>query len=352
VKEVRFDKKIPVIILGATGSVGQQFITLLNNHPWFEITALAASERSAGKKYRDAVNWFQSVPLPERIAEMEVGSCEPGADAIIAFSGLDSSVAGEVETAFAKEGYIVVSNSKNHRMNPEVPLLVPEVNSAHLQLIKRDFDAKKGFIITNPNCSVIGLVMALKPLIPFGIDLVHAVTMQAISGAGYPGVASLDILDNVIPFISQEEGKMETEPLKILGEYDEGIVKPWNAKISAQCNRVPVADGHMECVSLKLKTAVSLDEIKSAWKNFQGTPQSLKLPSAPSQPLVYFEEEKYPQPKLHRLVGKGMSVSIGRLQKCPIFDCKFVLLSHNTIRGAAGCAILNAELLVKEGFAY
>jgi aspartate-semialdehyde dehydrogenase len=343
-------EKIPVGILGATGMVGQKFIELLAEHPWFEIIALAASERSSGKKYGHAMKWMMGSPLPHKIAEMTVHACLPKLPCKVVFSGLDSDVAGEIETAFAQAGYTVISNSRNHRMEPKVPLLIPEVNSSHLELTKLQ-NFSKGMIVTNPNCSVIGLTTALKPLTDhWGIEKVHVVTMQAISGAGYPGVPSWDILDNVIPFISGEEDKIETEPLKILGTLSGDIVQPYQMTISAQCNRVAVMDGHMECVSVKLKEEVSAEEIIQAWLNFSGEPQALSLPSAPKRPIIYLTDERHPQPKIHRLLEKGMAVSIGRLRKCPLLDWKFVLLSHNTIRGAAGCAILNAELMVKKGY--
>lgn len=343
-------KKIPVAILGATGMVGQKFIELLINHPWFEIAALAASERSEGKKYKDAASWRMSTTLPASIGDMQVKSCKPDLACKIAFSGLDSDVAGEIEQAFASAGYVVISNSKNHRMDPHVPLLIPELNSDHLELVKGQ-NYGKGMIVTNPNCSVIGLATALKPLADrWGIEKVNVVTMQAVSGAGYPGVASFDILDNVIPFISGEEEKVEAEPLKILGTYRDGRVHPYEMVISAQCNRVAVMDGHVECASVKLKKSATMDEIVKAWNSFRGEPQQLDLPLAPTQPIVYMENERHPQPKLHRLLDKGMAVSVGRLRKCPILDWKFVLLSHNTIRGAAGCAILNAELMLKKGY--
>ncbi|MBN1348573.1 aspartate-semialdehyde dehydrogenase [candidate division KSB1 bacterium] len=342
-------EKLPVGILGATGSVGQKFIQLLANHPWFEITALAASERSSGRAYKDVANWFMRTPIPEHIARMEIRQCHPDLPCKIVFSGLDASVAGEIETDFARAGYVVLSNARNHRMDSDVPLLIPEVNSAHLELVHRQ-NFGKGMIVTNPNCSVIGFVMALKPLADqFGIEAAHVVTLQALSGAGYPGVASLDILDNVIPFISGEEGKIESEPLKILGEYGNGAVRNADFKLSAHCNRVAVIDGHLECVSVTLKKKTTTDAIKSAWRHFSGEPQQFALPLAPLQPIHYFEETNFPQPKLHRDLDKGMAVSIGRLRPCTIFDYKFVLLSHNTIRGAAGGAILNAELMLKKG---
>lgn len=338
-------KKIPVGILGATGSVGQRFVEILANHPWFEITALAASERSTGKPYREAVNWLMASPMPQTVSEMEVKPCLPNLNCEIVFSGLDSSVAGEIETSFAQAGYIVHSNARNHRMNADVPLLVPEVNSEHLQLAKEQ-RYPKGKIVTNPNCSTIGLTLALKPLLDsFGLEAVGVVTFQAISGAGYPGVASMDIIDNVIPFIKGEEQKLETETHKILGIYRNGRIEPSSFKISAQCNRVPVQDGHLKCVSIKLKKRASKEEIISAWSSFTGAPQKLKLPMAPAKPIHYFHEETFPQPKLHRQLDKGMAVSIGRLRECALLDYKFVILSHNTIRGAAGGAVLNAELM-------
>ncbi len=340
-------KRIPVGILGATGSVGQKFVELLQDHPWFEISALAASERSAGKRYADSVPWIQQTPLASNIANMQIRNCEPDLPCRIVFSGLDSSVAGELEITFADAGYYVLSNSRNHRMDPDVPLLVSEINSDHLQLLERQ--TYKGAILTNPNCSATGLVLALKPLLDcFGLEAVHVVTMQALSGAGFPGVSSLSILDNVIPFISGEEKKVEIEPLKILGRYKNGSIRNLDLKISAQCNRVSVFDGHTECVSVKLSRTISEQEIIREWNDFSGEPQELKLPSAPERPIHYLPEKDSPQPRLHRNVEKGMAVTIGRLRPCSLFDYKFVLLSHNTIRGAAGGAILNAELIVKK----
>ena len=349
--------KIPVGVLGATGSVGQKFIELLTNHPWFQIAEVAASEKSAGKLYKDAVNWILSTPLPADVANLTVKECEPTSPAgkpnlesKLVFSGLDSSVAGGIEEAFAKKGYYVVSNSKNHRMDNDVPLLVPEINADHLQLIKSQ-NYNGGCIVTNPNCSTIGMVLALKPLADnFGLEAVNVVTMQALSGAGYPGVASLDIIDNVIPFISGEEPKLESEPLKILGTFSGNKIINNEIKISAQCNRVAVLDGHTECVQVKLKKKASVDEIKNAWKNFSGRPQKLNLPTAPVKPIYYFEEDKYPQPRIHRNLDKGMAISIGRLREDPLFDYKFVVLSHNTNRGAAGGALLCAELMKAEGY--
>lgn len=344
------NKKIPVSVLGATGSVGQKFIELLSDHPWFEVAEVAASEKSAGKKYKDAVNWLLASSIPDTVSDLVVKPCEPNLKSKLVFSGLDSSVAGEVETAFANSGYIVVSNSKNHRMDKDVPLLVPEVNGDHLELIKIQ-TYNGGCIVTNPNCSVIGLVIALKPLLDnFGLEAVNVVTMQALSGAGYPGVASLDCIDNVIPFISGEEPKVEAEPRKIFGYLISDSIKDLNLKVSAQCNRVQVIDGHTECVQVKLSEQTSEKEIIDVWKKFKAEPQVLDLPLAPVNPIYYFENEKYPQPRIHRNIDKGMAVSIGRLRKDTLLDYKFVILSHNTIRGAAGGAILCAELMKAKGY--
>lgn len=342
--------KIPVGILGATGSVGQKFIALLSNHPWFEIAEVAASERSAGKLYKQAVNWILSTSLPDEVANLEVKECEPNLKSKIVFSGLDSGVAGPIEEAFAKNGYIVVSNSKNHRMDKDVPLLVPEINADHLELIKTQ-KYNGGCIVTNPNCSTIGMVIALKPLYDnFGLEEVNVVTMQALSGAGYPGVASLDIIDNVIPYISGEEPKLESEPLKILGHFKQNHIQDEDIKISAQCNRVAVIDGHLECVQVKLKKKATKEEIIKIWRNFSAEPQKYNLPTAPLHPIYYFDEDKYPQPRIHRDIDKGMAVSVGRLREDPLFDYKFVVLSHNTNRGAAGGAILCAELMKAKGY--
>lgn len=335
-------QKIPVTILGATGSVGQKFIELLNDHPWFEIVSLCASERSAGKPYREAVSWFQASPLPKHIANMIVEPCTAGALGRIAFSGLDAEVAGDIETAFAKAGYAVISNSKNHRMDEDVPLLVPEVNPEQAKWVTRQTFGSGGMIVTNPNCTTVGLVMALKPLVDaFGVEIVSVVSMQALSGAGYPGVSSLDIIDNVIPHIGGEEKKMETEPLKIFGVP---------LTISAQCNRVAVVDGHMECVSVRLSKQPIADDIITTWRSFRSAPQELELPSAPQSPVHYLDGDFDPQPRKHRLMERGMAVCVGRLRPCSVLGWKFAVLSHNTIRGAAGGAILNAELLVKQGY--
>ncbi len=342
--------KIPVAILGATGSVGQKFIELLNNHPYFKIEELAASEKSAGKKYQDAANWIMQSPLPIEIAQMQIKSCIPELESKLVFSALDSSVAGSIEEDFANKGYFVISNARNHRFDEDVPLIIPEVNSEHLELLKTQ--KYEGGIITNPNCSTIGVVLALKPIYDrFGIEKINVVTMQAISGGGYPGISSMDILDNVIPFISGEEKKLETEPLKILGVLSsENKIDLADIKISAQCNRVAVLDGHLELVQIKLKKKCSAEEIIEVWENFRGVPQKLNLPSAPIKPVHYFTEQKAPQPKIHRNLDKAMAASVGRLRSCPLFDYKFVVLSHNTVRGAAGGTILIAELLKSKGY--
>jgi len=343
------EEKIPVAILGATGSVGQKFVQLLANHPWFEVNELCASDKSAGRKYKDAVDWFLASPFPESIGEILVQKCEPILKSKVVFSGLDSNVAGEVETEFAKAGYKVISNSKNHRMDEDVPLLIPEVNPDHLELIKTQ-NYGEGCIVTNPNCSVIGLVLALKPLLDnFGLETVNVVTMQAISGAGHPRVVKLDIEDNVIPYINGEEPKVEIEPLKILGKLNKTEIQFNDFKISAQCNRVNVTDGHTECVQVNLKKRVSADDIIQVWKNYESEPQKLHLPLAPNKPIHYSEDAAFPQPKHQRDADKGMAVSIGRLRKDQIFDYSFVILSHNTVRGAAGGAILCAELMKAKG---
>jgi len=343
--------RIPV--LGATGAVGQKFVALLENHPWFELTQLAASDRSAGKSYKDATVWRQYQPIPERLKDRTVKPCEPGLDCRVVFSGLDSSVAGEIEENFARAGYIVVSNSRNHRMDDDVPLLVPEINPEHLALIKvqRERRSWPGAIVTNPNCSTIGLVMALAPIHrAFGVKRVIVATMQALSGAGYPGHSAIDMLGNVIPFIGGgEEEKMETEPLKIMGSLDGNGIRFAECRISAHTNRVFVEDGHMECVSVELERKAKPDEVARVLAQFSSLPQELKLPSAPERPVIVTGERDRPQPRFDRDAGNGMSAVVGRIRECPVFDIRFVVLSHNTIRGAAGAAILNAELMKAQG---
>jgi aspartate-semialdehyde dehydrogenase len=342
--------KIKVVILGATGTVGQRFIQLLNGHLFFTIVAVAASEKSAGKKYRDAVTWKLDVPIPESIGDMIVQECKPVVDARVAFSGLDSSVAGEIEMDFARNGFAVVSNSKNYRMEPDVPLIYPEINADHTDLIgiqkkNRGFDS--GFIVTNSNCAIMSFLPVIHVMnTHFGVETMTVVTMQAISGAGYPGVASMDILGNIVPYIGgEEENKIQTEPLKILGKLNNGKVIDSQIRISASVNRVPVLDGHLASVSVKLKKKTSVEEIKDRLRNFRGVPQELKLPHAPERPIIVHEEIDRPQPRLDINLDKGMAVSVGRIRPCEVLDYKFTCLVHNTIRGAAGAAILNAELL-------
>jgi len=341
---------IEVGILGATGQVGQQFIALLANHPWFKVTWLGASERSAGKAYRDATAWRLPALLPDEVADLNVNAAAPGGAPQLVFSGLDSSVAGEIEGAFAQAGHLVVSNSRNYRMERDVPLLIPEVNASHLGLLPcQKTRGWQGRIVTNPNCVVVVYAMALAPLRQFGLKASIITTLQAISGAGYPGVASWDILANVVPFIGGgEEQKIETETNKILGTMKNGAVANHPVTVSAAVTRVPVHDGHTGSISVSLEQTPDAEAIVAAWNGFRGRPQELELPSAPTQPIVYLTEQNRPQPALDVHRGGGMTVTIGRLRACPVLDYKFVALGHNTIRGAAGAAILNAELMHRE----
>jgi len=348
-------------ILGATGAVGQTFVRLLADHPLFEITALAASSRSAGKPYREAANWISGTPIPEAIAEMTVQSVDDNLECDFVFSGLDASVAGEVEAACAQRGLPVISNARNYRMDPTVPLLIPEVNPDHLELIDRqtwtgaDGQPSGGYIVTNPNCSTVGLATALKPLNDaFGIEAVHVVTMQALSGAGYPGVSSLDILGNVIPHIGGEEEKMAVETRKLLGSLSDSGVTDAEIVVSAQCHRVPVLDGHMEAVSIRFRQPASASDVAAALQNWTPTITDLDLPTLPERTIEVRDELAFPQPRRHAGLGNGMTVSVGRIQPCRAiapegFGVKLVILSHNTVRGAAGGAILNAELLHAQG---
>jgi len=342
-------EKIPVGVLGATGSVGQRFVTLLARHPWFEITALTASERSAGRPYGEAVRWMQEEALPRTVARMRVLPTAPPLSPTLLFSALDARAADTAEAKLARAGHFVVSNAKTHRMDPDVPLLVPEVNPQHLDLLTgQDFGA--GAVATNPNCSTIGLVLALKPLYDaFGLERIHVVTMQALSGAGVPGVPSLSAIDNLVPYIPGEEDKIETETRKIFGHLVAGKVEPLDIKISAQCTRVAVIDGHTECISVKLGRCAPLDEVAAALEGFTALPQELALPSAPPRPILLTHENDRPQPRLDRGHGAGMAVTVGRLRPCPLFDYKFVALSHNTLRGAAGGSLLVAELALAQG---
>ena len=342
--------KIRVGILGATGAVGQTFVRLLADHPTFEVVSLVASERSAGKPYREAARWIQATALPERIGDLGVEDVNASPDCEVVFSGLDASVAGDVEADFARRGYAVVSNARNYRLDPTVPLLIPEVNPDHLDLIDRQDWGSDGFVVTNPNCSTVGLVLALKPLHDaFGIDAVHVVTMQALSGAGYPGVPSLDALGNVVPYIGGEEEKMAVETRKLLGTLGADGVAPADVTVSAQCNRVPVENGHLEAVSVRLREPADALAVAEALRSWRSPLADLDLPTSPDRPVLVVDEPTAPQPRTHVNLGGGMTVTVGRIQDCPVLGVKFVVLSHNTVRGAAGGAILNAELLHAKG---
>jgi aspartate-semialdehyde dehydrogenase len=347
-------------ILGATGMVGQRFIQLLENHPWFQVTWVAASDRSSGKRYEDAVRWKLDTPIPASVAKLAVSPATPeqnpdGVPEII-FAALDTDIARELEPKFAAAGCAVISNSSAFRMQADVPLVIPEVNADHLALIpQQNWNAdnksgqKRGYIVTNPNCSAIGLVMALKPLAEkFGLRSVFVSTMQAVSGAGYPGVPSLDILGNVVPYIKNEEEKLEAETRRLLGKLENFQVTLLDAKVSAHCNRVAVEDGHTESVSIELASKPNREEILAAWREFQPL-RGQNLPTAPEQPVEFDPAEDRPQPRLDRMRGRGMAATVGRLRPCSLLDWKFTVLSHNTIRGAAGAALLNAELLASQG---
>lgn len=345
------ETRIEVGILGATGMVGQHFVKFLQGHPWFDLKWLGASDRSAGKKYKAATAWHLGGETPASVADLVVEECKPGNAPRLLFSAMDAGVATEIERAFAQAGHVVVSNSKNHRMDKDVPLLVPEVNPDHLKLVpgQQRHRGWKGQIVTNPNCSTVVLTMALGPLKPFGITRVVATTLQAISGAGYPGVPSMDINANVIPFIGGEEEKMQQETQKILGEFRGDHIEPLHAKVSAHCNRVPVVDGHTVTVSVEFSAKPTEADVRHAFDNFSSVPQQRKLPSAPPRPVIYMEEKDRPQPRRDAERERGMAAFIGRLRACPVLDYKFIALGHNTVRGAAGAAVLNAELMHSEG---
>ncbi|MHB8302494.1 MAG: aspartate-semialdehyde dehydrogenase [Acidobacteriaceae bacterium] len=342
-------------VLGATGMVGQRFIQLMEDHPWFQIAWLAASDRSSGKKYGGAARWKLDTPLPPPIADMTVSPATPENAPSIIFAALDTDIAREMEPRFAAAGCAVISNSSAFRMQADVPLVIPEVNADHLALLSQQKwntaqqPTRRGYIVTNPNCSAIGLVLALKPLAQrFGLRSVFVSTMQAVSGAGYPGVPSLDILGNVVPFIRNEEEKLEAETQRLLGKLENNQVTPLDCRISAHCNRVAVEDGHTESVSIALDTQASREDILAAWKEFQPL-RGDNLPTAPLQPVEFDPSEDRPQPRLDRMRGRGMTATVGRLRPCSLLDWKFTVLSHNTIRGAAGAALLNAELLASQG---
>lgn len=342
----------PVAVLGATGAVGQAFIRLLDGHPWFDLVEVAASERSAGKSYRDAAKWLEG-PLPANVASLTVRNCTPDEiTAPIVFSALDSGVAGEVEAAFAKAGRLVLSNAKNYRMVPDVPLVIPEVNGDHLGILAQQ-RANRGWaggIVTNANCAVTVIASALAPLHQaFTVTKVFATTMQAVSGAGYPGVPSLDILGNVIPYIGDEEPKIETELVKLLGRYDGSQIVPADIVTSAHANRVAVEHGHTVCLSVAFATRPTPEQALEVLRNWTGVEAVRGLPSAPQPPLVVREEDNRPQPRRDANVGRGMTTTVGRVRADHLFDLRLVAMSHNVVRGAAGGSILNAELLVATG---
>jgi aspartate-semialdehyde dehydrogenase len=344
-------ERIPVSILGATGTVGQKFVRLLADHPWFEVAAVAASSTSAGKPYGEVTRWRETVPIPASVARLMVRDCTPPLPGRIVFSALDAEIAGPIEQAFARAGAIVVTNTRTHRMDADVPLLIPEVNADHLELLgcQRERRGWKGAILANPNCSTAALALALAPLHrAFTIDRLFVSTMQAVSGAGYPGVASLDILGNVIPYIGGEEEKIERESRKILGTLAGGSVEPAEFKVSAHTNRVPVVDGHMIAVSVGFVQRVSTQDAAAAIQAFQGPARVTALPSSPKPPLELDDRIDRPQPRLDLDRGKGMAVTVGRLRACPILDLRLMVLGHNTVRGAAGQGLQIAELLVAD----
>lgn len=346
--------KFRVGILGATGTVGQRFIELLEGHPQFEVTALAASDRSQGRPYREACAWRLPCEMPARVAALQVAAPVPPLDCDLIFSSLPGEIARETEDLFARAGYAVISNSSAFRMDEDVPLVIPEINHEHLALIETQRKARgdsRGFVVTNPNCSTIMIALALAPLhARFGVESCIATTMQALSGAGYPGVASLDVVDNVLPYIGGEEEKIESETLKILGRMGGTGIERADMLVSAQCHRVNVSDGHMAALRVKLARPVEIDELKDAFASFTALPQELRLHSAPARPIIVRDEEDRPQPRLDRDAGRGMSITVGRIRRDAVLDYRFVALSHNTVRGAAGAAILNAELLAVHGY--
>ena len=353
-KGARVQKKVRVGILGATGTVGQRFLQLLEGHPSFTVSALAASDRSEGKPYAEACTWRLPGDVPPAARGLPVQAPEPPLDCDVVFSSLPAEVAGSVETRFAQAGYPVISNSSAHRMNDPVPLIIPEVNSDHLGLLdtcRETMGSGRGFIVTNPNCSAVMIALSLAPLAArFGVQAVVVTTLQALSGAGYPGVSALDITDNVIPFIAGEEEKIERETRKILGRLQGGRVAPASFPVSAQCHRVNVIDGHLAAIRVTLGRPADPADLHDAFASFRALPQELRLPSAPERPIVVRDEPDRPQPRLDRDAGRGMSVTVGRIARDGVLGHRFVVLSHNTVRGAAGAAILNAELLLAKGY--
>ena len=343
---------IEVAVLGATGAVGQRFVQLLERHPWFRVAEVAASERSVGRAYAEACRWLLPTPMPASVAALTVQPLEADFRSPVIMSALPSDIAQTLEPELAKRGHLVSSNTSAHRMAEDVPLLLPELNADHVQLVEvqRRKRGSRGALVTMSNCTTVPVVTALAPLMPFGIRQVQVVSLQAISGSGYPGVASFDIFDNILPHINGEEEKVEREPLKILGKLTDERIVPFAAAFSASCNRVPVLDGHTVVVSVKFETPPSLEAIRQAWQDFQPHAWARHLPSLPDSILIYNDAPDRPQPRLDRDNGRGMATTLGRLRACNVLDVKFVALSHNTVRGAAGGAILNAELLVAQGF--
>jgi aspartate-semialdehyde dehydrogenase len=346
-------QKLNVAVLGATGAVGQRFVQLLENHPWFQVAEVIGSSRSAGRPYGEMVNWILDGTPPTRVADMTVKALDDDFDSPLIFSALPKEAADPREFELAAAGHVVSTNASANRMVEDVPLLLPEVNADHLSLIdvqRRKRGWTTGALVANSNCTAMPVVMALAPLRHFGISKIHIVSMQSVSGAGYPGVASLDILDNVIPFVPSDEQKLETETRRMLGQVEDEQVTWLNASIGASCNRVQVVDGHLVNVSVELREKPSFDAVLEAWETFRGPQPVPALPSAPEHPLQYLPYPDRPQPRKDRMAGNGMTTTIGRLRECPLLGYKFVALSHNTIRGAAGCAILNAELLAARGY--
>ena len=347
-------QRLGVAVLGATGAVGQRFIQLLEHHPWFYVAEVVGSSRSAGKPYGEMVNWILDGQPSERIQRLTVKALEDSLESSLVFSALPKEAALEVEVPLAQAGHVVCTNASAHRMVEDVPLLLPEVNHEHLQLVDIQRLQRKwttGALVANSNCTTMPVVMSLKPLLRFGIDKINMVSMQAVSGAGYPGVASLDILDNIVPFVPSDEEKMQTETLRMLGELTtENRVEWLSAKTSASCNRVPIVDGHTVVISVALRSQPSLVEVQEAWETFETPSDILTLPSAPQKMIQYLPQQDRPQTRKDRNIGNGMTTSIGRLRECDLLGYKFVTLSHNTIRGAAGCSILNAELMASRGY--
>ena len=342
------DQRIPCAVLGATGNVGQRFVQLLDRHPWFRPAELVASERSAGRPYREAADWRVDAEMPDSVRDLTVRSYDDALDSPIVFSALPGEVAGEIEQRMARDGHAVLTNTSTHRMEPDVPLMIAEVNPDHAAAIawqqaRRDWS---GFIIANANCSAIHLTLALKPVqAAFGLEAVMVTTLQAVSGAGYPGVPSMDMIDNVVPYIGNEEEKLETEPRKMLGAYRDNEFIDADFVLSTTCTRVPVRDGHTESVNMRLRMPATPEDVIDAMERFQAAPQLMGLPSAPRRPIVVRREVNRPQPVLDREIERGMASVVGRVRVCPLMGIKFVVLGHNTLRGAAGASILNAELL-------